>query len=136
MNDPIADMIIRMKNASDSKKESVVFPYSKLKLAILETLQKNGFVKQKSGFVKSFGKKGKKIAKFIEVALIYENGEPKIKGVDRVSKTSKRIYNKSNEIKSVKSGYGLLILSTPQGIMTDRQAKEAHVGGEALFKIW
>ena len=129
MNDPIADMIVRMKNASASKKESVVFPYSKLKLAILDTLLKNGFVK-------SFGKKGKKIAKFIEVVLVYENGEPKIKGVERVSKTSKRIYNKTNEIRRVKSGFGYLILSTPQGIMTDKQAKEANVGGEALFKIW
>ncbi len=131
--DPISDMIVRIKNASDSKKESVVFPYSKLKLAILDTLAK-------SGYIKSFSKKGKKIAKFIEVVLLYgegtENGEAKIKGVERVSKTSKRVYNKMKDIRKVKSGIGSLILSTPKGIMTDKQAKEAHVGGEALFKIW
>ena len=128
--DPIADMIVRIKNATDSRKESVVFPYSKLKLAILDTLMKNGFVK-------SFGKKGKKIAKFIEVVLIYdENGKGRISGVERVSKTSKRVYSKASEIRSVKSGQGSLILSTPKGIMTDKTAKESKVGGEVLFKIW
>ncbi len=127
--DPIADMIIRIKNASLQKKESVVFPYSKLKSAILDVLFKNGYIT-------SFGKKGKKIAKFIEVVLAYEDGMPKVNGVERVSKTSKRVYNKSKDIKRVKSGLGLLILSTPKGIMTDKGAKEANVGGEALFKIW
>ncbi|HEY4508876.1 MAG TPA: 30S ribosomal protein S8 [Candidatus Paceibacterota bacterium] len=131
--DAISDMIIRIKNASASKKESVVFPYSKLKLAIADCLFK-------AGFIKSFGKKGKKIQKFIEVVLIYgtgaEDGVPKITGVDRVSKSSKRVYNKSKDIKKVKSGYGNLILSTPKGIMTDKEATLANVGGEALFKIW
>ncbi len=129
MTDPIADMIIRMKNASDSKKESVVFPHSKLKLAILDVLLKEGFIK-------SFGKKGKKIAKWIEVGLIYDDGASRISGVERVSKTSKRIYNKTKDIRKVKNGVGSLILSTPKGIMTDKMAKEAKVGGEAMFKIW
>lgn len=127
--DPISDMIIRIKNASNSKKESVVFPYSKLKLAIVDVLSK-------AGFIKLFREKGKKIQKFIEVVLIYEDGMPKITGVDRVSKSSKRVYNKSKDIKRVKSGYGSLILSTSKGIMTDKDAKMAKVGGEALFKIW
>lgn len=127
--DPIADMIVRIKNAGISNKESVVFPYSKLKVAILDALLKNGYIK-------SFGKKGKKIAKFIEVVLIYENGMPKISGVERVSKTSKRVYSKAKDIKRVKNGLGSLILSTPKGIMTDKEAKLANVGGETLFKIW
>ncbi len=127
--DAISDMIIRIKNASLSKKESVVFPYSKLKLSISESLVK-------AGFIKSSSVKGKKIQKFIEVDLIYEDGIGKITGVDRVSKSSKRVYNKSKDIRKVKSGYGTLILSTPKGIMTDKEAREANVGGEALFKIW
>ena len=128
--DPIADMIIRMKNASDSKKESVVFPYSKLKVSILDCLMKEGWIK-------SFGKKGKKVVKWIEVVLLYdENGSPKIAGVDRVSKTSKRIYTKAREIKKVKNGFGSLVISTPKGIMTDKNAKVENVGGEPLFKIW
>lgn len=128
--DPIADMIVRIKNASDSKKESVVFPYSKLKLAILDVLMKNGYVK-------SFGKKGKKVVKFIEVVLSYdEDGGPMIRGVDKVSKNSKRVYSKARDIRKVKNGMGSLILSTPKGIMTDKTAKEENLGGEALFKVW
>lgn len=127
--DPISDMIVRIKNATESKKESVVFPYSKLKLAICDALFKDGFIK-------SFGKKGKKIAKFIEVVLVYEDGTSKIHGIERVSKTSKRVYNKSKDLKRVRGGLGALVLSTPKGIMTDKMAKEANVGGEALFKIW
>ena len=129
MHDPIADMIVRIKNASDAEKKSVVFPYSKLKLAILETLMKEGFIK-------SFSKKGKKIAKFIEVVLVYEDGMPKIQDVERVSKASKRIYYKAKNVKKVKNGFGAMILSTPKGIMTDKMAREANMGGEALFKIW
>lgn len=129
MHDPISDMIIRIKNASVSKKESVVFPYSKLKIAILDTLMKEGYIV-------SFGKKGKKVVKFIEVVLKYENGESKIQGVSRVSKSSKRVYQKSNDIRPVKNGLGRLIISTPKGILTDKQAKLEKVGGEALFKIW
>jgi small subunit ribosomal protein S8 len=127
--DIISDMIVRIKNAADAKKESVVFPHSKLKLAIADALFK-------AGYIKSFGKKGKKIAKFIEVGLIYEDGESKIKGVERVSKTSKRVYHQVKDIHKVKSGHGSLILSTPKGIMTDKMAREEKVGGEALFKIW
>jgi small subunit ribosomal protein S8 len=129
MTDPVSDMIVRIKNASDSRKESVVFPYSKLKAAIMDVLFKEGYVK-------SYSKKGKKIQKFIEAVLVYEGGVGRIHGVDRVSKTSKRVYQKVSDIKKVKSGFGTLILSTPKGIMTDKQAREAKTGGEALFKIW
>ena len=127
--DPISNMIVMIKNASDSRKESVVFPYSKIKVAILELLQKEGFIK-------SFGKKGKKVVKFIEVVLSYDGKEARINGVKRVSKTSKRVYFGSKEIKKVKNGMGSLIMSTPKGIMTDKMAREAKVGGEALFEIW
>lgn len=127
--DPISEMIVRIKNASDSKKESVVLPYSKMKLAILDVLMKNGFVI-------SFGKKGKKTVKFIEVVLAYDENGPKIHGVQRISKTSKRVYQKAKDIRPVKSGYGVLILSTPKGIVTDKTARTEKIGGEALFKIW
>jgi small subunit ribosomal protein S8 len=127
--DSISDMIVRMKNATDSRKESVVFPYSKIKLAILDILQKEGYIK-------SFGKKGKKVVKFIEVVLAYSGKEGRINGVKRVSKSSKRVYFGSKEIKKVKNGLGALVMSTPKGIMTDKMAREAKVGGEALFEIW
>ena len=128
--DPISDMIVRIKNATDSGKESVVFPYSKLKLSILDVLFKDGYIK-------SFSKKGKKVAKFIEVVLLYdENRLGRIHGVERVSKTGKRVYSKAKDVRKVKSGLGALILSTPKGIMSDKMARQANVGGEALFKIW
>ncbi|HEY0220982.1 MAG TPA: 30S ribosomal protein S8 [Candidatus Paceibacterota bacterium] len=128
--DQIADMIVRIKNAGDSKKDSVVFHYSKMKSAILDCLLKEGFIK-------SFGKKGKKVVKYIEVALSYdENGNSMVHGVKRVSKLGKRVYTKSGEIRKVKNGLGILVISTPKGIMSDKEAKTANLGGEALFEIW
>ena len=127
--DPISDMIVQIRNGSDAGKESVVLPYSKLKLAILDVLLKEGFVK-------SFGKKGKKVVRFIDITLAYEGDEPKIHGVQRISKSSRRVYQKSKDIRGVKNGFGVLVLSTPKGIMSDKIARMEKVGGEALFKIW
>ncbi len=128
--DHIADMITRIKNATDVRKESVVFPYSQLKFDIATVLEKEGFLK-------SVSKKGKKITKFIEVELAYDaEGQPKINGVERISKSSKRIYQKAKDIFPVKYGTGLLVLTTPKGILTGAQARKEKVGGEALFKVW
>lgn len=129
MTDPIADMIIRIKNAGASHKESVTFPYSKLKHEICNLLNKEGFI----GEVQ---KKGKKVVKSLEVDVLYTNDAPRILGVRRVSKPSRRIYKKVGEIRKVKQGYGSLILSTPKGIMTDDEARKNKIGGEALFEIW
>lgn len=77
------------------------------------------------------------MTKFIEAELNYEaDGSPKVRGVQRVSKLSKRIYQKSKDLRSVKYGTGLLVLTTPKGIMTNKEAKKEKVGGEVLFKIW
>ncbi len=129
MKDPIADMLIKIKNAGLAKKETVTFPYSKIKLAILETLQKNSFVK-------SVSKKGKKVVKNLEVVLAYEGNFPKISEVKRISKTSKRVYVRSDEIHPVRNGFGLMILSTNKGVMTGDMAKKEKVGGEVICKIW
>jgi small subunit ribosomal protein S8 len=127
--DPIANMIISLKNAGNSGLETVSLPFSKVKEAIAETLKKEGFIR-------SYEKKTKSGKPVLEVGLILENRIPKVKGVKRISKTSKRIYLKSGDIRAVKNGYGALIISTPNGIMTGRDAKKAKVGGEALFTIW
>ncbi len=128
--DHIADMITRIKNAGDVKKESLVFPYSKIKFEIATVLQQEGYLK-------SVSKKGKKITKFIEAELAYQpDGSPRIQGVQRISKLSKRVYQKAKEIYPVKYGTGTLILTTPKGILTGREAKKEKVGGETLFKIW
>ncbi len=130
MNDPIADLIIRIKNAGIAKKPSIVLTYSKMKMAILDVLVKEGFVK-------SAVKKGKKVIKYIEVVLEYHpDGTPKIFGAERVSKNSKRIYFPVKLIRPIRSGFGLLVLSTPKGVMSGKEAIKEKVGGEVLFKVW
>jgi small subunit ribosomal protein S8 len=130
VTDPISDLIIRIKNASDAKKATLVVPYSKLKEGIVKVLEKEGYVK-------SVAVKGKKITKALEIELSYTEGNtPRISGVSRVSKLSQRIYAKSKDIRTFNHGFGNMVLSTPKGILTDKEAKKANVGGEVLFKIW
>lgn len=129
MKDSIADFITQIKNAGDAGKTSVVVPFSNMKMAIADLLVKEGFLK-------SSVKKGKKIAKFIEVELVYEGNAPFVQGVKRISKFSRRVYQGAKDMKSVRNGYGLLVVSTPKGIMTGRDAKKENVGGEVLFSIW
>ena len=127
--DTISNMIIQIKNAGSAGHDRVLVPYSKFKHSIVEVLKKENFVKD----VETESKKGKKM---LAIDLFMENRVPKIKGVKRISKPSKRIYTKSSDIRSVKSGYGALILSTSQGIMSGHEARRASLGGEALFQIW
>jgi len=127
--DTISDMIIRIKNAGGAGHDRVLVPYSKFRHSIVEVLKKENFIKS----VETESKKGKKM---LAVELFMENRVPKIKGVKRISKPSRRIYKKSSDIRAVKNGYGALILSTSQGIMSGREAKKSQLGGEALFSIW
>lgn len=129
VNDPVADLLVRLKNASAIGKASVSIPFSNFKLAIAEKLQE-------SGYVKSIDKKGKKVKKTIDVMLKYEEGRAAISGVKRVSKPGRRIYKRFLEIMPVRYGHGSLFLSTPKGVMTDKEARKAKLGGEALFEIW
>lgn len=129
MVDPISSLIIKLKNANVAGKTSVTFPYSKMREAILMTLQKEGYVKAVS-------KKGKKVMKEIEAELVYDNGAAKISGVEQISKQSRRIYQGASEIRTVRNGFGALILTTPKGILTGKDARKEKVGGEVLFRIW
>ncbi len=129
MKDPIADMIVRIKNAGMVHKPVVTFPASELKFTIAEKLKQ-------VGYLKSVTKKGKKVKKTIEAELIYHDGKAKINDVRRVSKPSRRIYHRHHQVHAVRQGHGLAIYSTPAGILTDKEAREQKVGGEILFKIW
>lgn len=116
-----------VKNAGRAGHEFVVVPHSKIKFSIAECLVKEGFLK-------SVTKKTKKGFPIIELGLIYsEDGTPKVTGADRISKSSCRVYK---GVKDIKRSYGLTILSTPKGILTDKQAKKEMVGGEVLFKLY
>ncbi len=127
--DNISNMIIQIKNAGSAGQDHVSIPYSKLKHSIAETLKKENFIKD----LDTKSEKGRKV---LALDLIMENRVPKIKGVKRISKPSKRIYKKFSDIRLVKNGYGALILSTSQGVMSGRDARRAKLGGEALFQIW
>lgn len=130
MTDPVADFITRLKNAGAIKKQSISLPYSIFKMAIAEKLKD-------AGYVTAVDKKGKKVKKTLDVVLKYdESGKHVIAGVKRVSKPGRRMYKGVHDIKPVKYGHGALILSTPKGIMTDKEARKEGVGGEALFEIW
>lgn len=127
--DPITDMLNRIKNAQAVGKAEVVLPFSNLKNEIADLLSKNGFV----GEVKR-GTKGK--GKNLRVSLKYDNGVPAIEGARRVSKPGQRIYAKVHDIKRVRGGFGMSIISTPKGLMTGLEAKKAKLGGEVLLEIW
>jgi small subunit ribosomal protein S8 len=129
VTDPIANMLNMAKNAGGRSHETVAVPYSKLKHAIAECLEKEGYVK-------SVAKKTKLGHPVLEITLAYINEKPRINDVARVSKPSKRVYMSVKDIRPVKNGHGILVLSTPKGILTDKQAKKEMVGGEALFKLW
>lgn len=126
--DSISNLIIKLKNAGIVGHEAVTVPFTKMNEAILGKLEK-------AGYVKSFEKKGKP-AKTLDVVLAYADGKSKIEDVKRVSKLSRRVYEKSTNLRPVRRGYGLALISTPKGVLTDSEARKQKVGGEVLFQIW
>jgi small subunit ribosomal protein S8 len=125
VNDPIADLLVRLQNASRVGKTAVSVPFSRIKADIAAVLSKEGYV----------GEADKKNHSLM-IALSYKNGQPAIQGMKRVSKPSRRLYFGVRDIRPVKHGRGLLVLSTPKGVMTGAQARAERVGGEVLFEIW
>jgi small subunit ribosomal protein S8 len=130
MTDPIADMLIRIKNAHAVNHKTVDIPFSALKLRMIQI-----FIKE--NFILDFKKLKRNNGKIIRVYLKYDNeGAPAISGLKRISKVGKRIYKKAKEIKKVKSGYGAAIISTSKGIMSDKEARRQKLGGEVICEIW
>ncbi len=129
VTDTISNFIVSLKNASAVHKDIVLLKHSSLLEAVAKTLERGGFIKNVSVIGKGFSRK-------IQVELIYEGRESRIHGVERISKPSRRIYQKCLDIRSWKSGYGSIVFSTPKGILSDKEALKHKVGGEILFKIW
>lgn len=128
--DTIANMLVMMKNASLRGHTTVTVPHSKIKLAIAEYLVK-------VGYAKSVSKKTHKSMPVLEIELVYsEDGTPKIHDIERLSKSSRRVYVGYRDLKPFKYGRGLYVMSTPKGIMSDTDARKEVVGGELLFSIW
>ena len=122
-------MLIMLKNGNTAGKESVLLPASKMKHAILECLKKEGYVAD-------IATKMRQDHPVIEVKLVYVDKKPRITQVQRVSKQSRRVYLGIKDIHKIRNGSGLIVLSTPKGILGGKDARQQQVGGEALFKIW
>ncbi len=128
-SDSISNLIVSLQNAAAANRDRVVLPYSKHIEAITEVLTKHGFVH-------SIEKKGKKIIKELVVTLAQEKGVAKVHGAKRISKPSRRVYIGASGVKPVKSGLGISVLSTTEGVMTGRDARAKKLGGELLFELW
>jgi small subunit ribosomal protein S8 len=128
MQDPISDMLTRLRNGYMSKQKEVVIPCSKLKVAIAQVLEQEGYIK---GF-----RVNGEVKKSLIVEMKYFNRRSVVEGIERVSKPSCRLYCGCKDIPKVKDGLGLAILSTPKGILSGKDAEKQNVGGEILCYVW
>lgn len=130
MSDPLADMLTRIRNAGNAKFKSVDIPGSQIKIALAGVMKEEGFIRNYK-FIKD-NKQG-----LLRVYLKYDqNDRHVIYGIDRISKPSRRVYVRSNDVKPVLNGLGISVLSTSKGLLTDKQARKDNVGGEVLCAIW
>lgn len=130
ISDPLGDMITRIRNGQHAGKSSVAVPASKLRGNVLAVLEREGFIRGYSeieirGGIKEFN-----------VELKYDHGQPVIREISRVSKPGRRVYSKIKDLKRVYNGLGISILTTPQGVMSDHEARQHNVGGEVLCQIF
>jgi len=133
MTDPIADMLTRLRNANQAYHDSVTMPYSKIKAGVAEILQQEGYITSWKVSEPAEGEVGKTL----EVTLKYgRSRERSIAGVRRISKPGLRVYAKHTGLPRVLGGLGIAIISTSQGLLTDRQANSKGVGGEVLAYVW
>ena len=130
MTDPIADMLVRIKNAAAVGKPAVKLPSSKIKLAIANVLQDEGYVSDVRVI------KGENNKAELEIVLKYFEGRPVIEQLKRASRSGLRLYRGKSELPKVLGGLGIAIVSTSRGVMTDREARKQGVGGEVLAYVW
>jgi len=127
--DPIADMLTRIRNASAAQKAELVLPYSKFKANLAQLLKKEGFVSGVSELSSTH--------KMLQITLKYDNdGQPVIAGIQRVSKPGQRIYLPVEKLPRTNSGYGVTVVSTSKGLMSDKEARKAKMGGEVVCQVW
>jgi len=127
--DPIANMLIALKHGGIAGKQSIAVPYSGYKASIAKVLLDKGYIT-------SFEKKAREKGDLLELGVQYINNEPRIHGVKRISKSSRRVYLPVKNIRSIKFGFGMTVLSTPKGVLSGDDARKEQVGGEVLFEIW
>ncbi len=130
MNDPIGDMLTRIRNAQMRGKSTVITPASKLRAWVLDVLADEGYIR---GYDKATGKDGHPA---LEISLRYYEGTPVIRELQRVSKPGRRVYMSVNDLPAPRQGLGVSIVSTPKGVMSDANARAANVGGEVLCTVF
>ncbi len=129
ITDPISDMLTRIRNASAVKKPEVVLPYSNMKYSIAKILEREGYLgKVEKDTDEKFA--------VLRIELKYQDATPVIAKLSRVSKPGRRVYAKHNELPNVLSGMGMAIVSTPNGLMTNKEARKRHLGGEVICEIY
>ena len=129
VNDPLGDMLTRIRNGQRARKDSVLTPASKLRARVLDVLQREGYIRGYSA--EDLGP-----ARGIRIELKYFEGQPAIRHVARVSKPGRRVYSASKELPIVRNGLGITIVSTPRGVLSDAEAREQNVGGEVLAEVF
>jgi small subunit ribosomal protein S8 len=130
---PIANMLTQIKNAQSRGKEEVVLPFSKMTLGIAEILKNKGFV---GSVEKKIRKMKKSEIGILGVELKYENGVGAISNIKLISKPSRRVYAGKDDLRPVRNGYGISIISTPKGLMTGDEARKMGIGGEIICEVW
>ncbi len=130
MTDPLGDMLTRIRNAQRARMSVVSSPASRLRTNVLEVLRREGYIR---GYSESQMRKG---LNELRIELKYHEGEPVIKEIKRVSTPGRRVYSKIKDLPRVYNGLGIAILSTPQGVMSDSEARAANVGGEVLCRVF
>ena len=129
MSDPIADMLTRVRNAQAVKRETVKIPYSNFDFAVAELLAK-------FKFLDSVSKKGRMPKRVLEAKLKYDDGQGALHDFKFLSKPSRRLYSGHKELRPVRQGFGLLVVSTPKGVMDGKTARKQKLGGQLLFEVW
>ena len=130
MNDPIGDLLARIRNAQMRKRDEVITPASKLRAWVLDVLKSEGFIRGYKSIESDDGKNN------IKIDLKYFDGEPVIKELKRISTPGRRVYTNVKNIPRVRQGLGIAIISTPKGVMSDSQARATNVGGEILCTVF
>ena len=129
MTDPLGDMLTRIRNGQQARKDSILTPASKLRANVLDVLQREGYIRGYSE-EELAGQKG------LRIELKYFEGQPAIQHLARVSKPGRRVYSGSRELPRVRNGLGMTIVSTPRGVLSDAEAREQNVGGEVLAEVF
>jgi len=129
LTDPLGDLLTRIRNGQQAKKDSVVTPASKLRARVLDVLEREGYIRGYSE--EELGKH-----KGLRIELKYFEGKPAIQHVSRVSKPGRRVYSGSTDLPRVRNGLGITIVSTPRGVLSDAEARDQNVGGEVLAEVF